>query len=80
MGSATQPVPALVDRPEIHKSCRSLESVVNLLNDYCEAARAVVMLQKKLSKALRDAAGLKATGEIAGASVFARFVRHDLES
>ena len=57
----------LADRPEIHKSCRSLETVVNLLNDYCEVARAVVLLQKKLGKALREAAGLKATTEIASA-------------
>ena len=60
-------VQAIADRAEIHKSCRSLENIVNLLNDYCEAARAVVTLQKKLSKALKDAAGLKAAGEVAGA-------------
>ncbi|ETW82965.1 hypothetical protein HETIRDRAFT_54714, partial [Heterobasidion irregulare TC 32-1] len=58
-------VQAIADRAEIHKSCRSLENIVNLLNDYCEAARAVVTLQKKLSKALKDAAGLKAAGEVA---------------
>lgn len=63
---ASTPLPtALADRTEIHKSCRSLETVVNLLNDYCEAARAVVILQKKLAKALKEAAGLKATTEVA---------------
>ncbi|KAI0039876.1 hypothetical protein FA95DRAFT_1612234 [Auriscalpium vulgare] len=57
---------AIADRAEIHKSCRALEAVVNLLNDYSEAARAIVSLQKKLAKALRDAASVKPTAEIPG--------------
>lgn len=57
---------ALAERADVHKSCRALEAVVNLLNDYCEAAGTVMQLQKKLAKALRDAAMLKCTGEIAG--------------
>lgn len=73
MASASPaPVQAIADRPEIHKSCKALETVVNLLNDYSEAARAVVTLQKKLAKALREAAGLKATGEIAGSCALQR--------
>lgn len=58
--------PVLSERTDIHKSCKALEVVVNLCNDYCEAAAAVVQLQKKLAKALRDAAALKCTNEIAG--------------
>jgi hypothetical protein len=58
---------AIAERTDIHKSCRALEAVVNILSDYAEAARAVVSLQKKLAKALRDAAALKVTSEIAGA-------------
>jgi hypothetical protein len=56
---------ALVERTDIHKSCKSLEIILNILNEYCEAVGAIVTLQKKLAKALREAAGLKATGEIA---------------
>jgi len=64
---ATHSAPAyLADRADIHKSCKSMESLLSVLNDYCEAAGAVVLLQKKLSKALRETAGLKVTGEIAG--------------
>lgn len=37
-----------------------------MLNDYCEAVEAIVALQKKLSKALKEAAALKTTSEIAG--------------
>ncbi|RXW17287.1 hypothetical protein EST38_g8565 [Candolleomyces aberdarensis] len=55
----------LVERTDIHKSCKSLEIILNILNEYCEAVGAIVTLQKKLGKALREAAGLKATGEIA---------------
>ncbi|TEB34803.1 hypothetical protein FA13DRAFT_1506375 [Coprinellus micaceus] len=57
--------PPLAERADIHKSCRSLESILSVLNEYCEAVGVVVALQKKLAKALREAAGLKATGEIA---------------
>ncbi|KAJ7494795.1 hypothetical protein B0H11DRAFT_1802323 [Mycena galericulata] len=55
----------LAERTDIHKSCKSLETLLNVLNDYCEAAGAVVLLQKKLAKALRETASLKVTGEIA---------------
>ena len=56
---------AIAERSDIHKSCRVLENVVNVLADYSEAARAVVTLQKKLVKALKEAAGVKVCGEIA---------------
>lgn len=56
----------LVERADIHKSCRSLENILNILNEYCEAVGTVVALQKKMAKALRETAGLKATGTVAG--------------
>ena len=65
--SSSQPV--LSERSDVHKSCKSLETLLNLLNDYCEAAGAVVMLQKKLAKALKETAGQKATGELASACI-----------
>ncbi|KDR76296.1 hypothetical protein GALMADRAFT_279447 [Galerina marginata CBS 339.88] len=63
--------PALVERADIHKSCKSIEALLNILNEYCEAAGAVVALQKKLAKALRETAGLKVTGEIAANAMHA---------
>jgi hypothetical protein len=58
--------PPLAERPDIHKSCKSIENLLAVFNDYCEAAGAIVTLQKKLAKALRETAGMKATTEIAG--------------
>lgn len=55
----------LAERAEIHKSCKALETLLNVFNDYCEAAGAVVALQKKLAKVLKETSGLKTTGEIA---------------
>lgn len=63
-GAATSP--QLAERQDIHKSCRTLEVLVNMLSDYCEAAGTIVALQRKLSKALKEAAALKTTSEIAG--------------
>ncbi|KAI0084117.1 hypothetical protein BDY19DRAFT_997965 [Irpex rosettiformis] len=53
------------DRADIHKSCKGIEGVVNLLNDYCDAATAIVAIQKKLAKAVREAASIRCTSEIA---------------
>lgn len=58
---------ALFERNDIHKSCKALELVVNLFNDYCQAAEAMSAMQKKLAKALKDAAACKGTGELVGA-------------
>ncbi|KAI5118106.1 hypothetical protein M0805_005213 [Coniferiporia weirii] len=57
---------SLIERVDIHKSCKALESIVNVFNDYCQAAESLALEQKKLSRALRDAAGLKATNELVG--------------
>ena len=58
--------PNLVSRADIHKSCKTVEAVVNLLNDYSEAVTAIIGIQKKLAKALREAASTKITSEVAG--------------
>lgn len=58
----------LAERSDVHKSCKSIETLVNVLNDYCEASNSVASVKKKLTKALRETASMKATGEIAGAS------------
>ncbi|KAG6813399.1 hypothetical protein H0H92_011377 [Tricholoma furcatifolium] len=62
---ASKPLPApLSERSDIHKSCKSLETLLNVLNDYCEATGAIVLLQKKLAKALRETAAMKTTDEV----------------
>ena len=58
--------PLLIERADIHKSCKSLETVVNLFNDYCHAAETLMVIQKKLSKALKEAVASKATNHLAG--------------
>ena len=74
---ASAPAPqAISDRSEIHRSCKSLEAVVNLLNEYSGTVRTILSLQKKLSKALRDAAALKATADIPGVYVLAVLAVH----
>lgn len=60
--TAVQPV----ERQDMHKSCRTIETLLSALHDYCEAASAFAAIQKKLSKALRDTAGLKTNAQFAG--------------
>lgn len=66
MASGPHAQPVISERADLHKSCKSFETLINILNDYCEAASSTVALQKKLAKALKETAGLKVTGEIAG--------------
>ncbi|KAJ4477213.1 hypothetical protein J3R30DRAFT_3703474 [Lentinula aciculospora] len=63
--------PPLAERIDIHKSCKSFETLLSVFNDYCEAAGAVVTLQKKMAKALKETAGMKVTGEIAANALHA---------
>ena len=63
--SAPDHTPSNLTREDVHKSCKSLETVVNLLNGYCEAASTTVILQKKLVKAIRDTAAMKASPTVA---------------
>lgn len=67
MATLTPVPPPLAERSDVHKSCKSLESLLNILNEYCEAVSVVVALQKKLAKVLKETAGLKVTGDNPGA-------------
>ena len=54
------------ERHDIHKSCRTIEVLVSALTDYCETASTLASLQKKVGKALKDAAAIKGSVEYAG--------------
>ena len=56
----------LLERNDIHKSCKTVEVIINLLNDYCEATNALVLIQRKLYKALKETGNAKGGGEVAG--------------
>jgi len=58
------------ERHDIHKSCRTIEVLVSTLTDYCEAASTLASLQKKVARALKDAAGIKGGVEYAGALIY----------
>ena len=64
MNSQTNPI-ALAERTDIHKSCKALETIVNSFNDFCQASEALAHAQKRFAKSLKDAAGMKVTGELA---------------
>lgn len=68
----------LAERSDIHKSCKALETIINVFNEYCQAAEALAVVQKRLAKALKEAAGLKATNDIAGESKTSFITSHTL--
>lgn len=61
--------PILVERADIHKSCKTLEAIISILATYTEASNALAIVQKKLAKALKDAAGMKGTNNVPGVCV-----------
>ena len=67
--AATTNTVVLADRAEVHKSCRSLEQIANVLNDYCQAADLLASTGKKLAKALKEVQSLKGTSDVIGRSV-----------
>lgn len=69
-------MPTIAARADIHKSCKTFEAVVNYLNDYNEAVTAIIGIQKKLARALRDAASTKTTSEVAGMLTSRSLGRH----
>lgn len=66
--SSTATVVQPVERQDVHKSCRTIETLLTVLTDYCEAASAFAAIRKKLSRALKDAASLKTNAHFAGQS------------
>ncbi|QRV75591.1 hypothetical protein RhiJN_03606 [Ceratobasidium sp. AG-Ba] len=50
------------ERQEVHKSSKCVEIVVTLFSEYCQTLTSMANLQKKLARALKDAAGVKGTG------------------
>ncbi|KAM6490489.1 hypothetical protein JOM56_013832 [Amanita muscaria] len=65
MATTPSAPPLIAERADIHKSCKAIESLLNLLDDYSQVTSAMATLEKKLAKAIRELAGLKITGEIA---------------
>ncbi|KAF8626979.1 hypothetical protein AX15_004572 [Amanita polypyramis BW_CC] len=57
--------PFLAERTDIHKSCKAIESLLIILDNYNQVASAMVTLEKKLAKAMRELASSKVTGDIA---------------
>ncbi|GJJ08311.1 hypothetical protein Clacol_002522 [Clathrus columnatus] len=61
---ATTTTSSVIERADIHKSCKSLESVTSLLVNYIETLNSLISINKKLAKALRDTASVKGTNGI----------------
>ncbi|KAH7106422.1 hypothetical protein BKA62DRAFT_687113 [Auriculariales sp. MPI-PUGE-AT-0066] len=62
---ATPGQSTVLERAEVHKSCKALEVLVNAFQDYCQALTAVAGFEKKLVKALKDVASSRATADTA---------------
>ncbi len=68
MSSAAPSSTPSMDRSDVHRSSRSLEQIVGLFHDYCQAASACATIKKKLSRAMKEASQAKGTHPIAGAA------------
>lgn len=57
---------SLIDRADVHKSCKTIETIMAVLVSYTETATALANIQKKLAKALREVAAVKGTNNVPG--------------
>lgn len=57
-----------IDRPDVHRSAKALEQIIALFHDYCQAIGACVSIQKKMSRAMKEAANVKGTHATASQS------------
>jgi hypothetical protein len=55
---------SLIDRADIHKSCKTLENLLSILAAYTDTTNALANIQRKLSKALKEAASVKGTYDV----------------
>ncbi|KDQ15943.1 hypothetical protein BOTBODRAFT_173603 [Botryobasidium botryosum FD-172 SS1] len=53
----------ILERNDVHKSAKCLETIVNALGEYSQLATLLAAVQKRLAKALREAAANRATSD-----------------
>ncbi len=70
----------IIERQDIHKSAKALEQICALFHDYCQAISAGTAIQKKLAKAMKDAAGIKGTHTTAGEHSLEAIIRDSTET
>ena len=56
----------ILERNDVHKSAKCLETIVNALGEYSQLATLLAAVQKRLAKALREAAANRATSDTPG--------------
>lgn len=62
----------LLERSEIDKSLKALENLVTVLYEYTQLTSSLAGMDKKLTKALKEASGMKrgaVSGDISGGAV-----------
>lgn len=56
----------LLERSEVDKSLRALEAVIAVFYDYCQLSASIAATSRKLARALKDIAVIKATSQYPG--------------
>lgn len=56
----------LLERSEVDKSVKALETVIAVFYDYCQLSASIAATSRKLARALKDTAVIKATSQYPG--------------
>ena len=59
----------LLERSEVDKSLKALETVIALFYDYCQLSVSIAATNRKLARALKDTAVIKATSQYPGITI-----------
>jgi hypothetical protein len=64
--TTTTTMGVLLERSEVDKSLKSLEAVIAVFYDYCQLSASIAATSRKLARALKDTAVIKATSQYPG--------------
>jgi len=64
--TTTMTMGVLLERSEVDKSLKALETVVAVFYDYCQLSASITATSRKLARALKDTAVIKATSQYPG--------------
>ena len=64
--TTTTTMGVLLERSEVDKSLRALEAVIAVFYDYCQLSASIAATSRKLARALKDIAVIKATSQYPG--------------
>ena len=67
--TTTTTMGVLLERSEVDKSLKALETVITVFYDYCQLSASIAATNRKLARALKDTTIIKAASQYPGIAI-----------